>query len=298
MGYSFTLLDRNFYDITSATVVQNVYMADYGVYLGKEGSGLWKDVLIPPKRHYTEQIYGMPGMYFFGQDPTERKIQLPCYVQNIDENRLRDIQDILALEIPTKLQDDIRPYRYIWITLSEQIDFDFIRANNYSGLFVLNCTCYDPYYYSFYTSLEEANLEYDDAQLYYDSGLLYGDVMTSATPTITSTSDTFQLYNAGNANAVIKITLTNNGATSLTNIVLTNTENNESFTISTLAAGASVVVDGNKGQVTNLSETVLLTSLHSGKFIQLKPKYNDFTITLTGSGVNLALSFDYRHTYL
>jgi hypothetical protein len=297
MGYSFTIHGRNFYDMTTATVVENVYLGDYGVYLGQQGGGLWKDIFINNNRHYTEEVYGMPGSYYFGQVQTERRLQWPCYVNSITEEQLRDIQEILMVETPLRFQDEIRPYRYIYAVVDGQIDFDYIRANNYSGTFLLKLVAYDPFYYSFYTSLEEANLEYDLAQLYYDSGFLYSEESVSCTPTITSTSETFQLFNAGNTFANTKITMTNNGATPLTNIVLTNTNTSESFTISTLTVGGSVVIDGVRGMIFNLAESALLSSLFTGKFIRLKSNYNNFTITLSGSGVNLSLIFDYRHTY-
>jgi hypothetical protein len=295
---SFTILGRNFYDMDLGKTITDVYLGDYGVYFGQQGGGLWKDILLNKSRHKTEQIDNMPGLLFQGMTPTERKIQWPLYCENITESQLRDIQEILMVDTPLRFVTDQAPYKYIYAVVDDQIDFNYIRANNYSGTFVLSLAAYDPYWYSFYTSLEEMDLEYDDTRLYYDSGLLYSEAMTNATPVITQTTGSFQLYNAGNAYANIKIRLTNNGASTLSNIVLTNTTNNESFTISSLAAGSSVIVHGYKGLILNVAETSLLTSIFTGKFIRLKPKYNAFTVSLSGSGVNLAFSFDYKHTYL
>lgn len=298
MNESFTILNRNFYDMVAATPVQDVYLGDYGVYLGQQSAMFWKDVLTPPVEHYTDKVYGQNGAYHFGSVFPERNLRYPCYVKNVDENTLRDIQQILTLTTPHKMILDEHVYRYIWVTCTEQIDFDLIRANGYSGLFVVTFTAYDPFWYSYYSSLDTYNT-YDYRSIYSNLGVLPLSVPSCTLTSITSNT-TFTLLNHGNTNSKLIIGMVGSG----TNIVVINTSMSKSFTISSMSS-ENILVDATRGSITNGvitngvigSETAMKTSKFTGVFLELQPGLNYFS--LTGTGLNLSsVQFLYRHTYV
>lgn len=301
MNESFTIIGRNFYDSVSKTTIVDVNLADYGVYLGQQSSGLWKDILIPANENYIDKVHGQNGAYYFGSVYSERKLSLPCYVENICENTLRDIQEILSIHIPMKLIIDEHPYRYIEVVSDGQIDFDSIRINGYSGVFVVNFIAYAPFWKSFYTSLDyELHSEYiyDYRSIFDNLSILPRDVPSCIFANLV-TNSYFPLFNHGNTDAKLLIGLTGTG----TNIIVTNSSSNESFVISSMN-NENILIDGERALISNASittgivgtETALKSSLFTGKFITLKPKLNNFSIV--GDSLNLSVQFLYRHTYL
>jgi hypothetical protein len=308
---SFTLYDRNFFDMDQMKTIKDVHLSDYGVYVGKEGGGLWQDILLNNNTHYTQNVQGLNGQIFNGMNFTERKIQIPCYMEGINENKMRDISEILTVIKPLKLQIDRKPYRYIHVVSDGQVDFNYIwhkKKLNYSyeevytGLFIVNFVAYNPYYESFFTSLDinATDFKYNDSKFYNDSGLLYGESDTfPSTINITSDSATFQLYNGGNASSKSAIKIKNNGLTAIDNITITNTSNSETFTITTISAGEAIVIDGNKGRITDYPETKLMSSIFKGDFMKIQPKFNTLTFATTDTDtIDLTASFEYRYTYL
>lgn len=308
---SFTLYDRNFFDMDKMQMIKDVNLADYGVYIGREGGGLWQETLISNTKHYTQEIQGLDGQIFNGMNFTERRIQISAYVENANENKIRDIQEILTITKPLKLQLHRKPYRYIYVVSDGQVDFNYIWHHHklaygyeevYTGLFTLQYVAYNPYYESFFTSLDVANFEYDsdNPQFYYDSGILYGESDTfPSSIDITSNSATFQLYNGGNTSAKTVIKIKNNSVSKLDDLKFTNTSSGEIFTVTTLNANETILIDGNKGRITDFPETKLMTSKFKGEFMKIQPKINTLTFSTTDTAtVDLDVSFEFRYTYL
>ncbi len=308
---SFTLYDRNFFDMDKMQMIKDVNLADYGVYIGREVGGLWQETLISNTKHYTQEIQGLDGQIFNGMNFTERRIQISAYVENANENKIRDIQEILTITKPLKLQLHRKPYRYIYVVSDGQVDFNYIWHHHklaygyeevYTGLFTLQYVAYNPYYESFFTSLDVANFEYDsdNPQFYYDSGILdYETDVFPSTISINSNSKVFQLYNGGNASAKSVIKIKNNGISSIDNLVFTNTSSSETFTVTTINAGEIILIDGIKGRITDFPETKLMTSRFKGDFMKIQPKINTLNFSTTDTAViDLEINFEYRYTYL
>jgi len=271
--------------------LDDVYLPDKKVYIGKVDSGFWEDIFIPDNEHYTESVLGMDGAYYFGQVLKERKIPpIPCFFEKIDGNEKRDLQKFLYFKKPKKLSFDNKPYKYIWVVSYGLTNLNYVYDGYYyGGYFELNLVAYDPYFYSFFSSLDEYN--YDNPDLYYDSGLLYAEEMPSVLLTNIIKNQSFQLYNAGNANSKTIVTISGTG----NNIVLSNLNTGQSFKIVSLN-NELIKIDGIKGQITD--GTILKSSKHEGNFIELVEGFNN--LTLSGdTGFNISsISFSYRHTYL
>jgi phage-related protein len=299
---SVTILNRNFYDLESKVVDQDVYLADYGVYLGQQSGNLWKDILVPANRHESEQIPGMEGLMDYDCTTyAERKLTLPFYVDSTDENTLRKIQQIFSLQSIYKIVLDEHPYRYLEVKTDGQIDFECVRANGYTGLFVVNFIAFSPMWKSYYTSLDVYDY-YEYRSIYDNLGILPIDVGDCAftNVSLSEPQPPYYLLNHGSADAELIVWMNGTG----TDIVLTNVTADETFTISTIT-DEDILIDGIRGIVSDANltsgivagETELKTSLFSGVFLKLKPGLN--TITITGTTLDLMnLSFLYRHTYL
>lgn len=277
---SFTLIDSQ---------GNEVWLGDKKLFIGKNGNSLWQGELISDSEDYIENVTGMHGQYYFDKVYKERKISIQCFINEITENEKLELQRILNFRQPRKLIFDRLPYRYIWVLPDGRNNLEEIYYGDYySGFVEINFIAYDPRYYSYYTSLDNEDY-YDLRSIYSNTDLLPSDVPSPIIENIT-TVQTFKIYNHGNIESQPIITLNGFG----TNITLTNTSNNQSFTISSMN-NQEIIVDCQKGMIT--SGGILATSLFDGDFIELESGMNNFSIT--GNSLNLtSMSFNYRHTYI
>lgn len=287
---SFKIYDTYIQDLTTGNyTIGDVHLADYNVYIGRGKGGLWEEILVPDSEDYTEKIMGRDGELFFGTSFKARKIKIECFVDGIDENTRRYLQQILTMRTPKKISRDDYDYKYIWAKTDGQINFQLVKQGGlYKGFIELNLIAYDPFYYSFYNSLEE--YKYDNPNLFYDAGFLHVELMPPTTLNNITGNKTFQLYNGGNYNSKMIITITGTGE----NIVITNISTEQQCTISAIN-GQTIIIDGIKGMVT--SADVLYNNAFDGDFLELKPQFNNLMIQ--GTNLNLSqVSFSYRFTYL
>lgn len=296
---SFTLHGRNFYDKDTGVTTTDVYLGNYGLYIGKTDGSKWKDILILDNEHSIERVQGMDGGYFFGRTYKERKIEIPCFFEGLGNTGVKNLQEILSFKTPLKLCLDQHPYRYIWVIPEGQHDFEYYRGDYYWGLVTVKFVAYDPFWYSWYNSLEVIDFVYDDPKLYYDSGILYTDEFTNrgilypAMFSNISQVQNFKLYNGGNAPAKMIVKVQG----SCTNMTLTNSTTGKSCSVSSMTGNETTWINGYKGRITDSQELVLKTSIFSGDFIEVMPGENN--MLLTANAMNLYyIHFDYNYTYI
>jgi len=295
---SFSVYDKN---------GNKIYLGDYGLYIGKTDSGLWKEIFLPDTEDYTDKVTGMDGEYFFGSSLKPREITVPVFAIDISETHRRELQRILFSKAPVKLEFDRRPYQYIFAKKTREIDMDYLyKGDYYDCLVELRYTAYDPLFYSHYKSTyipkrgdadppptPEETFMYDAGIPYIDSDLWRPSLFNSDGISEILTNDgEFQLYNGGNYFSKCIITIQGSGR----NIVITNTTTNQSFKISKID-NEVLVIDGLRGIVISGAGNTLRTEVFDGDFIVIESGLND--MVMTGENLNLTkLSFEYRYTYL
>lgn len=285
--------------------LDGVDLEDFGLYIGTQGnSGLLKETFIPNSTDVTETVAGMNGAYHYGKTITPRKIEIPCYIDQLDETNKLKLQKILYAKKNKKLIFDDKPHKYIYVISDGEVNFDHIQYRDYqSGFIVLNYIAYDPMMYSYYTALDyelHQDYIYDYHSIFNNLGVLPSEVPSCSLTNITDNIN-FSLYNHGNSDECkLSIGLVGSG----TDIVITNTTNGKSFTLSSMS-NENILVNHNKGQITNgiinngLIEdgNTLKTNLFSGNFITLNCEVNNFTLSATSLNLT-SVKFYYRHTYL
>lgn len=292
IGNSFTLIKN----ITVNTPNGTSYnLNDYGLTIGKSSGGLWKDEFIPLiSNNSIDNIIGYDGSIHTGQTLKERKIQLSVYYENKTEYELNVIKSILYCRSQSKLITDEKFYRYIWVVSNGTLENNYVNYGElYSGYFEIEYMANDPFFYSVFDSSTVLGYLEDESYpaLSYDVGLPYVEDLSPYTYEGITTNSTLTQFNGGNYQSKCMITLEGSG----TNIVVTNTTNGQSFTISSMSS-EKVVVDGIRGQVRN--DTVLKTSLFGGNGDFIKLESGNNTITIQGTNLNLDVSFDFRYTYI
>lgn len=259
----------------SITLIDNngiqTYMGDYQVYLGSTKTGMLVDTLLPESENIVESITNRDGGYFFGKTLKPRTIELDLYFEEKSPYELDRLKKMLYCQEPHKLINDYLPDRFIWVVTDEDgIDLNYIwKGDFYSGYFSVKYIAYDPFYYS------------------YTSSLLLDE--STLTGNFTSKVTTVQ-FNKGTYESKCIIKLIGSG----TNISVTNTTNGNTFTISEMN-NQTIYIDGIRGQIRD--SIGLKTSLFNGEFILLESGNN--LIEINGTNLNLTeISFDFYYTYI
>ncbi len=270
------------------------YFGDYGLYLGQPDGGLPNINLTPSSETVLEQVARRDGAYFFNKRLEPRRLVYQLFFQEKTEHELNQIKSLFYCKEPHQLISDYHPYKYIYVVSGDsEVNVDYIWDGwRYSGFVSVEYTAYDPKFYSVFTSgsllgyLEDFP---DYPILYYDSGLPYIEDVPIVSFTVTE-DGSVNIPNGGNYEADMNIKLVG----SATNLIITNTTNDKSFTISSMSL-ETLYVDGIRGQVRN--DTELKTNLFNGDFIKLES--GDNIITITADSMNLTeVSFEYRYTYI
>lgn len=284
--------------------LDNDYLADYNIYIGSNNSDLLNETFTPGIENTIEDsVIGLDGGYFYQQRFTPRIFSIPCFFIDIDETKRREIQKIFTFRKNKKLILDRKPYAYINVLVNKQIDWRYVWHGNksignlYSGFFEVEFIAVDPLWYGIANSIEmpgyiEDIATYPDT-LFYDSGMLYlEDLSPSYLSNIKTSPTNFQLYNGGNYKSKCNILIVGSG----TNISIKNITSGKSCTISSLSS-ENILINGQKGQISDINGLVLKTSKFSGYFINIESGMNDMQIT--GTNLNLvSIQFIYRYTYL
>lgn len=289
--------------------LNNIHMGTtYGLYLGSQDSGLRNENIIPEHKQHTEEIVGMNGAYIFNENLTPRQFSLKCFISECTENDFRALQQTLSFRGKSKkLILDRRPYKYLNVMINGKIDWDFIwndridLGDYYNAFIEIPFIAYDPLFYSNFDSTTLPGYLEDISSnpniLYYDSGMPFADdilpssIDLSATP-LSSTPISFQLYQGGNYYSKPTISLIGEG----TNIKLHNITTDQEFTISSMTGNETILVNSQKGMITDGSQTMLKTSKFNGNFIIIDPGINE--LQLTGNGTISNLTITYKYCYL
>lgn len=281
----------------------NTHFGDtYNIYLGSDKTGMQEDVFLPSNEIYEETVSGMNGSYIYGQVIKPREFTLDVFAEDLDEYTIKKIKQELCFDKPKKLILDTSPHKFIYVVINnKQIDWKYVfHKNTYSTLIELPFIAYDPFFYSWYTSLDTYDY-YDIHNVFSNESMDFNNIEIPPN-IITNITDSinFNIYNHGNVNSKIIIGIKGTG----NSINLTNNTINQQFDISNLA-NEGILINGLKGQITDgeivsgqmINIHSLKTAKFDGDFIELKSGYNNFS--LTGTDLNLeSVSFLFRHTYI
>lgn len=266
---------------------RNIHSSTFNITALSEGK-TYKKPLFANFEDDINTVNGMNGIYYNGTNYKVKTRLVHCYIDKIDENDWRDIQEWLSPTNIGKLTFDEAPYKYYFAKVTEIPEFDY-RPNRYglySGYITIAFTAFQPFAYSYHNSLDE--FTYDNESWYYDSGILYAeDTPIPIIENITS-SQTIYLYNGGNQRTkpIVKI------EGEWDELTIKNMTTNQLFKLKAMG-NVKIEVDSQKGQV-RMNNT-LASSYHEGGYIELQgtgrvKNYNGEPFTNGSNAVELIKS--------
>jgi phage-related protein len=279
-------------------------LSQLNLYIGSTGSGMTKGIGVLNNSLITKRALQRDGSYFFSANKNPRVMNINMYFHEATQQNIQDMMGRLNFKTLKKIVFDGQADRYIYAVPEGQGIFNFTEweaddTDYYSGSFVYKLFCPDPYFRSLIDGgdgipYEEKRLTMTSTYPYpfkYNQLFRYVEKYGTADYTSITINTDFTLTNFGNADAYTAIRLTGD----CTNLTITNNSTNKSFDITSMSS-EDVVIDSEKGLITDLAGSILKTSLFSGSFINLQSGDNSMTISADSMNISV-MNWSWRHTY-
>lgn len=288
--------------------LNNIHFGNtFNVWKGSDSTGLFSEQFMPENEVQSESVLGQNGAYFFNQIYKPRVFNIPLFGEHLTKDMIKKLQQTLSFNTPKKLIYDTSPHKFIWVNINGEIDWRYVWTQDkyyndlYNVLFELPLIALDPFYYSYYTSLDNYDYYNDIHSVFAQEAMDFGNkgIPSNIITNITSGTN-FDIYNHGNMEAQLIIGLKGSGK----NINIINNNTSKQCIISNMV-NEGILINGQKGQITDgeivngqiINVHSLKTGLFDGDFIELQSGYNNFSIT--GTDLDLqSVSFLFRHTYI
>jgi len=183
-----------------------------GVYVARIGDSPLIFNATPPTRAITEKIAGRHGEVVMEQTYEPRQIDVTLYFTNNNTSVLKQISRWLGELGTHPLMLSTEPYKIYYANIQQQLNPSLF--NTRQGSLDITFTCYDPFGYSSFTSIEledgvlyNTGLLYNNSIPYVDSDILKYTFLTADLPNL-------EVYHGGNADyGLPKIIIVGNATT-------------------------------------------------------------------------------------
>lgn len=182
----------------------------FGVYLARRGKTPLVFNSIPPSRVKTQKIAGKHGTIAVEETYEPRQVNMQLYFTDTSSENMVRVGNWLGKIGTHKLLLSTESYKFYNATFEQGMNPDIYGSKQ--GIVDITFTCYDPFGYSGFTTLEleSGGIEYDSG-LIYDIGLEYADLASYSYTEIVNDADITEVLQGGNADfALPKIIVTAN----------------------------------------------------------------------------------------